>query len=71
MLFIDSAWWFRLAEGLYMQCFGRVAPGHRWASAGASIQDRDSDEKFVSLKHDYNSLQKAPQWKDEPKVLTV
>ncbi|XP_013392664.1 uncharacterized protein LOC106160570 [Lingula anatina] len=61
---------FGLPEGLFVECFGLVVPG-------ATTKDMEPTEegfghpnyKFVTLTHDYDSLQKAPIWLDEPKVV--
>ena len=51
-----------------MQCFARVLPGRDAEGLPATSEGWGADEKFITLKHDYNSLQSLPEWLDDPTV---
>ena len=55
-------------EGLYTQCFVRVLPGRDAQELPATSEGWGVDEKLITLKHDYNSLQTRPEWLDDPTV---
>lgn len=55
-------------EGYYIQCFARVAPGKRALEMSITSEGYGRDEKTITLKHDWNSTQKAPVWVDETHV---
>ena len=57
------------AEGFYIQCFGRVAPGVEALDLGPTPEGYGKEEKFITFKHDFDSLQKAPRWLDPAKVI--
>lgn len=59
---------FCLADGLYIQCFSRVAPGRGVLGMPVTEEGHGKTVTFITLKHDYTSLKRSPKWKDEPKV---
>lgn len=51
-------------EDMYVQCFGQVFPGKK-----SDILQDEKENKFVTLKHDYDSQLHSPVWQDEAKLL--
>merc|ERR550532_938195 len=58
-----------LPENFYVQCFARVSPGKDAEKLKTTPEGHGADEKFITMKHDYTSLQKAPKWEDETTVI--
>lgn len=56
------------ADGFYAQCFVRVSPGEKVLTMEETPEGYGKEEKFVTLKHDYESFQSAPKFLDDPKV---
>lgn len=56
------------ADGFYAQCFVRVSPGEKVLTMEETPEGYGKEEKFVTLKHDYESFQSAPRFLDDPKV---
>ena len=57
-----------ISEGMYIQCFARLAPGGKVLGMEPTAEGYGGEEKFVSLKHEYNSYQQAQSWEDNPSV---
>lgn len=55
---------FGMPEGVYIQCFGRVAPGSKVLSMEPTAEGFGGEEKFVTLKHNFDSYQSAQEWAD-------
>ena len=55
---------------MYIQCFARVAPGAKVLGMEATEDGWGGEEKFVTLKHNFDSLQAAQQWEDTESVST-
>ncbi|XP_053375803.1 uncharacterized protein LOC123533294 isoform X1 [Mercenaria mercenaria] len=55
-----------MPEGVYIQCFGRVAPGAKVLSMEQTADGFGGEEKFVTLKHNFDSYQSAQEWTDDP-----
>ncbi|KAK3587353.1 hypothetical protein CHS0354_036520, partial [Potamilus streckersoni] len=53
-------------DNLYVQCFARVAPGKKVLGFEPNADGHGKEEKFITLRHDFNSYQQAPVWVDEP-----
>ncbi|XP_052800410.1 uncharacterized protein LOC128231514 isoform X2 [Mya arenaria] len=60
---------FGMQEGMYIQCFARVAPGQKVLSMSPTNEGWGGEEKFVTLKHKYDSYQSAPEWEDDASTL--
>lgn len=58
-----------LPDGFYAQCFVRVSPGEKVLTMEETPEGYGKEEKFVTLKHDYESFQSAPKFLDDPKVM--
>lgn len=54
------------SEDLYVQCFGQI---HSSQQKSGLIQAGETEEKFITLKHDYESQLKSPVWQNEDKLL--
>lgn len=53
---------------MYIQCFGRVAPGGKVLGMEPTEEGWGSEEKFVTLKHNFDSYQSAQEWLDDESV---
>jgi hypothetical protein len=60
-----------ISEGVYIQCFGRVAPGAKVLSMDPTAEGFGGEEKFVTLKHNFDSFQSAQEWTDDPTVIYI
>ncbi|KAL4223925.1 hypothetical protein ACF0H5_017387 [Mactra antiquata] len=58
-----------MSDGLYMQCFARIAPGDKVLSMEPTAEGYGGEEKFVTLKHNFDSYQSSQQWDDNPTTL--
>ncbi|XP_056008915.1 uncharacterized protein LOC125662842 isoform X2 [Ostrea edulis] len=58
-----------LPDGYYVQCFVRVSPGEKVLTMEETPEGYGKEEKFVTLKHDYDSFQTAPKFRDDPKSM--
>ena len=56
------------SEGYYIQCFARMSPGSQAMDMSVTSEGYGRDEKLITLKHKWDSLQKAPVWEDDFKV---
>ncbi|XP_077995576.1 uncharacterized protein LOC144449044 [Glandiceps talaboti] len=56
-------------EGLYCNAFVRVAPGGEAIDLERTEEGYGGEEKFLTKKHDYSSLQKSPRWLDMPTII--
>ncbi|XP_070571525.1 uncharacterized protein [Ptychodera flava] len=56
-------------EGLYCNAFVRVAPGNEAFDQDKTPEGYGGEEKFLTSKHDYSSLQKSPRWLDYPTIM--
>ncbi|CAC5371615.1 unnamed protein product [Mytilus coruscus] len=54
-----------LPEGIYLQCFARVQPGEKVVSMPPTEDGHGEEEKFITLKLDFESFQKSPVWTDD------
>lgn len=53
------------SEGIYLQCFARVQPGEKVVSMPPTEDGHGEEEKFITLKLDFESFQKSPVWTDD------
>lgn len=60
---------FGMSEGVYIQCFARVAPGAKVLGMDPTAEGYGGEEKFVTLKHKFDSYQTAQEWEDEATTL--
>ncbi|KAJ8257039.1 hypothetical protein COCON_G00191910 [Conger conger] len=60
---------FGLPDGLYVNAFTRVLKGSDTLRVPELPQGWGGDEKFLTCRHDYSSLQRAPRWTDQSSVL--
>ncbi|XP_062597302.1 uncharacterized protein LOC134258744 isoform X2 [Saccostrea cucullata] len=58
-----------LPDGYYVHCFVRVSPGEKVLDMEETPEGYGKEEKFVTLKHDYDSFQIAPKFLDDHKLL--
>ena len=56
------------SDGFYIQAFARVSPGEKVQTMEPTAEGNGGEEKFVTIKHDFDSFQNAPVWLDDPKV---
>lgn len=54
-----------LLEGLYVQCFARIQPGEKVVAMPPTEDGHGGEEKFITLRLDFDSYQKAPVWTDD------
>ena len=56
------------AEGVYYQCYAIVRPGNNASKLSVTKEGYGKAEALHTRLHNWDSLQRAPQWTDEPKV---
>ena len=61
-------WFVCLVDGHYVQCFVRVSPGEKVLTMEETPEGYGKEEKFVTLKQDFDSFQSAPKFLDDAKV---
>ncbi|KAJ8368349.1 hypothetical protein SKAU_G00083770 [Synaphobranchus kaupii] len=57
------------ADGLYVNAFTRVLKGSDTSRVPELPRGWGGDEKFLTRRHDYGGLQRAPRWTDQSSVL--
>ncbi|XP_066552368.1 uncharacterized protein LOC136718517 [Amia ocellicauda] len=60
---------FGLPDGLYVNAFARVLRGFESSHLPELPQGWGGEEKFVTRRHDFRSLQMSPRWTDQSTVL--
>ncbi|XP_078336716.1 uncharacterized protein LOC111135431 isoform X1 [Crassostrea virginica] len=58
-----------LPDGHYVQCFVRVSPGEKVLTMEETPEGYGKEEKFVTLKQDFDSFQSAPKFLDDAKLM--
>ncbi|XP_078598264.1 uncharacterized protein LOC144874218 isoform X10 [Branchiostoma floridae x Branchiostoma japonicum] len=56
-------------EGLYVNVFARVSPGAEARELENTPEGYGGEDKIISTKHDFTSLQKSPKWLDPPSII--
>ncbi|XP_069077692.1 uncharacterized protein [Pleurodeles waltl] len=56
-------------EGLYINAFARILKGHESMDLPELPQRWGGEEKFLTRRHDFGSLQRCPRWTDPSVVL--
>lgn len=54
-----------LPDGLYVNCFARIQPGEKVVAMPPTDEGFGDEEKFITLRLDFDSYQKSPVWTDE------
>ena len=65
---LNMQWFVCLVDGHYVQCFVRVSPGEKVLTMEETPEGYGKEEKFVTLKQDFDSFQSAPKFLDDAKV---
>lgn len=55
---------FGMPEGIYIQAFARVSPGDKVLSIAPTADGYGKEEKFITLKHNFDSFQSCQEWTD-------
>ncbi|KAI8513139.1 hypothetical protein Bbelb_097780 [Branchiostoma belcheri] len=56
-------------EGLYVNVFARVSPGAEARELENTPEGYGGEDKIITTKHDFTSLQKSPKWLDPPSII--